>query len=116
MVTIVDWHASKVLDWRTSNTLEADFCVEALNEAIARSGPPEIMNTDGLMFGASPSPLSEPNPVCASRWMEKAGVGRWIAFYNRKRPHSALGGRPPAKVCLLRIDESKPDHQEQRVC
>jgi putative transposase len=36
----------KVLVWRISNTLEADFCVEALNEAIAKYGMPEIMNTD----------------------------------------------------------------------
>ena len=35
-----------MLAWRISNTLEADFCVDALNEAIARFGPPEIMNTD----------------------------------------------------------------------
>ena len=36
----------KVLAWRISNTLEADFCVEALNEAIHRFGAPGIMNTD----------------------------------------------------------------------
>lgn len=35
-----------MLAWRISNTLEADFCVEALNEAIHKFGPPEIMNTD----------------------------------------------------------------------
>ena len=46
LVAIMDWHTRKVLAWRLSNTLEADFCVEALNEAIARFGPPEIMNTD----------------------------------------------------------------------
>ncbi len=32
----------------------------------------------------------------------KAGVGKWIEFYNRKRPHSALGGKPPAVVYWLR--------------
>ncbi|MFC3118534.1 DDE-type integrase/transposase/recombinase [Jhaorihella thermophila] len=42
----MDWHTRKVLAWRISNTLEADFRVEALNEAIHRFGPPEIMNTD----------------------------------------------------------------------
>jgi putative transposase len=42
----MDWFTRKVLAWRISNTLEADFCVEALNEAIHRFGPPEIMNTD----------------------------------------------------------------------
>jgi putative transposase len=46
LVAIVDWHTRKVLTWRISNTLEVDFCVEALNEAILRFGPPEIMNTD----------------------------------------------------------------------
>ena len=46
LVAIMDWHTRKVLAWRISNTLEADFCVETLNEAIARFGPPEIMNTD----------------------------------------------------------------------
>ena len=46
LVAIMDWHTRKVLSWRISNTLEADFCVEALNEAIYKFGPPEIMNTD----------------------------------------------------------------------
>jgi transposase InsO family protein len=42
----MDWHTRKVLSWRISKTLEADFCVEALNEAIHKFGPPDIMNTD----------------------------------------------------------------------
>jgi putative transposase len=46
LVAIMDWHTRKVLAWRISNMLEADFCVEALNEAIHECGPPEIMNTD----------------------------------------------------------------------
>lgn len=46
LVAIMDWFTRKVLAWRISNTLDADFCVEALNEAIHRFGPPEIMNTD----------------------------------------------------------------------
>ena len=46
LVAIMDWHTRKVLSWRISNTLEADFCVDALNEAIHKFGPPEIMNTD----------------------------------------------------------------------
>ncbi|MEI4493435.1 IS3 family transposase [Mameliella alba] len=51
LVAIMDWHTRKVLSWRISNTLEADFCVEALNEAIHKFGPPEIMNTDqGAQF------------------------------------------------------------------
>jgi putative transposase len=46
LVAIMDWFTRKVLAWRISNTLEADFCVEALNEAVHKFGPPEIMNTD----------------------------------------------------------------------
>jgi putative transposase len=47
----MDWHSRKVLSWRLSNTLEADFCVAALREALARFGAPEIFNTDqGCQF------------------------------------------------------------------
>ena len=46
LVAIMDWFTRKVLAWRISNTLEADFCVEALNEAIHRFGAPGIMSTD----------------------------------------------------------------------
>lgn len=46
LIAIIDWRTRKVLAWRISNTLEADFCVEALNEAMNKYGMPEIMNTD----------------------------------------------------------------------
>lgn len=46
LVAIMDWYSRKVLSWRVSNTMEADFCVEALAEAIERYGDPEIFNTD----------------------------------------------------------------------
>src|SRR5438132_309332 len=46
LVAILDWHSRAVLAWRLSNTLGADFCVEALEEALARFGRPEIFNTD----------------------------------------------------------------------
>jgi|TARA_B110000902_G_scaffold103512_1_gene122286 putative transposase len=42
----VDWATRKVLSWRLSNTMDASFCKEALDEAITKYGPPEIMNTD----------------------------------------------------------------------
>ncbi len=51
LVAVMDWHSRKVLSWRISNTLDADFCVEALSEALAIYGPPEIFNTDqGAQF------------------------------------------------------------------
>src|SRR5271166_4791597 len=46
LVAIMDWFSRKVLAWRLSNTMDADFCVTALEEAIARFGRPEIFNTD----------------------------------------------------------------------
>ena len=46
LVAIMDWHSRAVLAWRLSNTLGADFCVEALEEALSRYGRPEIFNTD----------------------------------------------------------------------
>ena len=46
LVVIMDWASRAVLAWRLSNTLGADFCVDALEEALARYGRPEIFNTD----------------------------------------------------------------------
>src|ERR1700720_3366416 len=46
LVVIMDWVSRTVLAWRLSNTLGADFCVDALEEALARYGRPEIFNTD----------------------------------------------------------------------
>jgi putative transposase len=75
LVAIVDWASRAVLSWRLSTTMEADFCVEALNEAIARYGVPEIFNTDqGAQF-TSEAFLSvlEQNRIRISM----DGKGRW---------------------------------------
>jgi putative transposase len=45
-MAILDVASRKVLSFRVSNTMTPDFCVDALSEAIARYGPPEIVNTD----------------------------------------------------------------------
>lgn len=53
LVAIMDWYSRRVLAWRLSNTLDTAFCVEALEEALARFGAPEIFNTDqGAQFSA----------------------------------------------------------------
>ena len=44
LVAVMDWHSRYVLAWRLSNTLEADFCAEALEEALGQ-GQPEVFNT-----------------------------------------------------------------------
>jgi len=46
LTAVMDWATRKVLAWRLSNTLDASFCVDALEEAIARYGVPDIFNTD----------------------------------------------------------------------
>lgn len=51
LVAVMDWHSRKVLSWRVSNTLDAEFCIEAVEEALSRYGAPEIFNTDqGAQF------------------------------------------------------------------
>ncbi len=46
LVAVMDWYSRRVLSWRVSNTMDASFCIDALNEAIERHGAPEIFNTD----------------------------------------------------------------------
>ncbi len=46
LVAIMDWHSRKVLAWRLSNTLDTDFCIEALNDVLNSYEAPEIFNTD----------------------------------------------------------------------
>ena len=54
LVAVMDWHSRKVLSWRISNTLDTEFCVEAVEEALGRYGGPEIFNTDqGAQFTSS---------------------------------------------------------------
>ncbi len=51
LVAIMDWFSRRVLSWRLSNTLDVEFCLEALQEAIERFGPADIFNTDqGCQF------------------------------------------------------------------
>src|SRR5260370_8689284 len=51
LVAIIDWASRAVLAWRLSNTMDTDFCIAALDEALARHGAPKIFNTDqGAQF------------------------------------------------------------------
>ena len=74
LVTIMDWFSRKVLAWRLSNTMDADFCVTALEEAIARFGKPEIFNTDqGSQFTCFANTLKD-----ADIRISMDGRGRWM--------------------------------------
>ena len=46
LIAVVDWFSRRVLAWRLSITMEVGFCIEALEEALARHGRPDILNTD----------------------------------------------------------------------
>lgn len=76
LVVIMDWASRKVLAWRLSNTADADFCVDALQEALSLYGTPEIFNTDqGAQFtsDAFTKVLKE-----AGVRISMDGKGRWI--------------------------------------
>jgi putative transposase len=85
LVAVVEWATRKVLAWRVSNTMDVEFCISALEEALSRFGRPEIFNTD--QGGQFTSP----------RFTDvlRAGLAKWIGYYNAGRPHSGLGGRTP---------------------
>ncbi len=48
LFAVMDWASRRVLSWRLSNTLTTDFCIEAVREALACYGVPEIFNTDQM--------------------------------------------------------------------
>ena len=76
LVAIMDWSSRKVLSWRLSNTMDTDFCIDALEEAIARYGAPEIFNTDqGAQFTSSAfTGVLKAHDIQISM----DGKGRWI--------------------------------------
>ena len=126
LAVVLDWFSRRVLSWRVSITMEAAFCVEALEDALARYGKPEIFNTDqGSQFtGAAFTGVLIKNGIAISMdgkgaWRDnvfverlwrsvkyeevylrayegvseaRASIGRYLDFYNGRRPHSSLDG------------------------
>ena len=129
LAVVLDWFSRRVLAWRVSITLEAAFCVETLEEALAKHGKPEVFNTDqGSQFtGAAFTGLLIKNGIAISMdgkgaWRDnvfverlwrsvkyeevylraydgvseaRASIGRYLDFYNGRRPHSSLDRRTP---------------------
>jgi putative transposase len=76
LVAVMDWYSRKVLSWRLSNTMDADFCVDALEEALAHYGAPEIFNTDqGAQFT---SDVFTKVLKDAGITISMDGKGRWV--------------------------------------
>ena len=76
LAVVLDWATRRVLSWRLSITMEASFCVEALEDALARHGKPDIFNTDqGSQFTGRPSPACSPTTASRSAWTARAHGG-----------------------------------------
>jgi putative transposase len=129
LAVVLDWFSRRVLSWRLSITMEAAFCVEALEDALAKHGKPQIFNTDqGSQFtGAAFTSVLASHGIAISMdgkgaWRDnvfterlwrsvkyeevylraydsvgeaRASIGRYLDFYNRRRPHSSLDGMTP---------------------
>jgi putative transposase len=129
LAAVVDWATRRVLSHRVSITMEADFCVAALEEALAKHGKPEIFNTDqGSQFtGSDFIGVLTTHAIAISMdgkgsWRDnvfverlwrsvkyeevylrayesvteaRGSIGRYLTFYNAKRPHSSLDRRTP---------------------
>jgi putative transposase len=129
LAVVLDWFSRRVLSWSVSITMEAAFCVETLEDALARHGKPEIVNTDqGSQFtGAAFTGVLIKNGIAISMdgkgaWRDnvfverlwrsvkyeevylraydtaseaRASIGRYLDFYNSRRPHSSLDGNTP---------------------
>ena len=129
LIAIVDWFSRRVLSWRLSITMDTAFCVEAVEEALARHGKPEIFNTDqgsqftsvaftdvlkaaGIAISMDGKGAWRDNVFVERLWRTikyeevylhayasvseaRAGIGRYLNFYNSRRPHSSLDYQTP---------------------
>ena len=129
LAAVVDWFSRRVLEWRLSITLEAEFCLEAVTEALARHGRPEIFNTDqgsqftsgdftglllkhGIAISMDGRGAWRDNVFVERLWRSvkyeevylraydtatdaRASIGRYLGFYNSRRPHSSLDRKTP---------------------
>ena len=94
LVAVMDWASRRVLSWRLSNTLDASFCIEALEEALERYDAPEIFNTDqGSQFTSEGFTESACAPT-ASRSAWTAGAAGWTTSSS-----NGCGGASNTRRC-----------------
>jgi len=132
LAAVIDWFSRKVLAWRLSITMDKTFCIEAVEEAFARHGKPEIFNTDqgsqftssnftGLMLSRQIKISMDgkgawrDNVFVERLWRSvkyeevylhaydsvaeaRSSIGRYMSFYNGRRPHQSLDQRTPDEI------------------
>ncbi len=120
LVAVIDWASRAVLSWRLSNTMDASFCVAALEDALARYGKPEIFNTDqGSQFtGAAFTGVL----IDAGVRISMDGRGRWMdnVFIERlwrslKYEDVYLRGYADGREAKAGIGEYFAFHNERRL-
>jgi len=122
LVAIMDWHSRRVLSWRLSNTMDSDFCVDALEEALGRYGSPEIFNTDqGAQFTSESftGVLKKANVDISmdgkGRWMDNVFVERlWRSVKYEEVYLKAYENVAEARVSIgtyLEFYNSERQHQ-----
>lgn len=113
LVAVMDWASRKVLAWRLSNTLDASFCTEAIEEAIRKYGIPEIFNTDqGSQFTSEAFiTILNTNGIRISmdsrgRWMDNIFIERlWRSVKYEDVYLKAYGSIPEARRGLTEYFE-----------
>lgn len=113
LVAIMDWYSRKVLAWRLSNTLTADFCISTLQEALATYGTPEIFNSDqGAQFTCPEfTGVLQTHHIAISmdgrgRWMDNVFIERlWKSVKYEDIYLKAYNSIPEARAGLTRYFE-----------
>ena len=113
LVAIIDWASRAVLAWRLSNSMDVSFCLEALDEALARYGKPEIFNTDqGSQFtSAAFTGRLEAAKIRISmdgrgRWLDNVFVERlWRSLKYEEVHLKAVRRRPRGQGRHLRLGD-----------
>ena len=122
LAAVVDWFSRRVLAWRVSISMDVGFCIEAVEEALGKYGAPEILNSDqGSQFTSMAfTGLLRDNGIAISMdgrgswrlWRSikyeevylraydtlsdaRTSIGKYLAFYNGRRPHSSLDRMTP---------------------
>ena len=79
LAAVVDWFSRRVLSWRVSITMEVEFCLEAVEEALARHGKPEIFNTDQSLPRRRPGAANSPARTSPACCLETPSRSAWMA-------------------------------------